>query len=429
MLTRFVGNALAVAQVDTLTLGGTIEVGDRFLVTINGKTFVHSAGTTVAATEAAALAAAWNALSSTLYPEFAEITAAATSGGALTLTADTAGKPFTVTVATTEANGSAADAQTFGRSATIASSGPRHWDTAANWSGGSVPANSDDVHIDQGGDILYGLDQSAVTLASLHIAQSWTGRLGLPRTNTDGSANYPEYRSQFLAIGATSVAIGNGSGAGSGRIKLNTGSVQTTLTLRNSGSPLETGLAAVIWKGTHASNAVHVLKGSLDVAPFPGETATLVTLNVGYRDSVQSDSQVTLGTGVTLTDAAITQSGGSLTIQSATSGTATLSVLDGVCTIQSGGHVGLAVRGGTCVYNSTGTLGGNAIVSGPGHLDFSQDLQAKTVTNAIELYGEQARLSDPHKVVSSLVIDCNETVNTTNVKLGRNVRLTRASVS
>src|SRR5688500_1453229 len=62
MLTRFVGNALAVAQVDTLTIGGTIEVGDRFRVTINGKTFVHSAGTTVAATEATALAAAWNAL-------------------------------------------------------------------------------------------------------------------------------------------------------------------------------------------------------------------------------------------------------------------------------------------------------------------------------------------------------------------------------
>src|SRR6185295_12509087 len=109
--TTWRGDAPAVAQVDTLTVGGTIEATDIFKMTINGKTLSVTAGSTVAATVATTIATAWNA--STI-PEFAEITAAATSGGALTLTADTPGKPFVCTVSTTEANGDPADAQTFG---------------------------------------------------------------------------------------------------------------------------------------------------------------------------------------------------------------------------------------------------------------------------------------------------------------------------
>ena len=36
---RWLGNAAAVAQVDTATVGGTIEADDLFKLTINGKTF------------------------------------------------------------------------------------------------------------------------------------------------------------------------------------------------------------------------------------------------------------------------------------------------------------------------------------------------------------------------------------------------------
>ncbi len=133
------GDAAAVAQVTTLTVGGTIEAGDLFKVTIGDKTLTVAAANTTAADVADQIVAAWNALTATTHPEFAEITAAEGSGGTLTLTADTAGKPFTVTPTTTEANGGAADDQTFTQAATTASSGPNHWDTAANWSGGAVP--------------------------------------------------------------------------------------------------------------------------------------------------------------------------------------------------------------------------------------------------------------------------------------------------
>lgn len=424
---RWVGNAAAVAQVDTLTIGGTIEVGDLFKATINGKTLSYPAGSTAAATEATAFAAAWNALSATLYPEFAEITAAATSGGALTLTADTPGKPFTVSVETTEANGDAADAQTFGRAATVANSGPKSWDTAANWDTGAVPVDGDDVRIDSGGDILYGLDQSAVEPATLTIAQSYTGKIGLPVTNRDNqSAPYPEYRDQYLKIGPVVMTIGEGPGSGSGRIKIDTTTDPHVTRILNTGQPESPANGAVILKGSESTNAIHVQRGFVDVAPFLGETADLAALTVG------PDATVYLGAGVTLSDTEIIQSGGSLTINSATSGTATITLNDGTLTINSGGQVGLTVRGGTCIFNSTGTLGGNPRVEGNGHLDFSHDLRDKTVTNPIEVFGENARVSDPYRVVNpggSFVLDLNGTEVTENLKLGRDVKISRAATS
>ncbi len=129
------GDSPAIAQVDTLAIGGTIEVGDKFTVTINGKSMTYIATSTTAATCATGFVTQWNALSSTAYPEFAEITAAEGVTGSLTLTADTAGKPFTISVATTESNGDAADAQTFTRTATTANSGP-------NCAAGKVVMNS-----------------------------------------------------------------------------------------------------------------------------------------------------------------------------------------------------------------------------------------------------------------------------------------------
>lgn len=430
------GDSPAIAQVDILTIGGTLEVGDLLIATINGKAFSHSATSTTLATAATAFAAAWNALSASAYPEFAEITAAATSGGALTLTADTAGKPFTVTASTTESNGGAADSQTFARTASVANSGPNCADVTTNWSGGT-PVDGDDVVIGAGSSsILYGLDLSSVTPASISISQGFTGKIGLPEVNKDlATSPYYEYRETYLKFGnsgdATNIAvsIGSGDGSGSQRLKLDTGSSQATINVLNSGSPESTGAKAIYWKGTHASNSLTVSKGSIGVAALAGESATLLTLNVGYKTNVAGDCDVLLGSGVTLTDATIKQSGGSLTTNSATSGTATITQTDGKLTLNSGGQVGLSVLGGECIYNSTGTLGGAPVVSGNGHLNFSQDLRSKAVTNAVEVYGPNARVSDPFKTVATLVLDLNQTANSANLSIGSNLRITRGAVA
>jgi len=383
----WVGGAAPVAKVVTCTIGGTVEAGDIFKITMGAKTLSYSAGTTNAETEATALAAAWNALSATTYPEFAEITAAATSGGALTLTHDTAGTDFSVTLATTESNGGAADDQTFTQSDTTANAGPNDWSTAANWSGGAVPVNGDDVVIENSAvSIYYGLAQSAVTLASLVIESSYTGAIGLPPDNAN---DYVEYRDQYLAIGATVLKILGGTG----QVNIDVGSAQTAATITSAARSNTTGLPAILLKGTHVGNTVTVTKGDVGVAVKAAETATAATLAVGYDASLAGDATVVCGSGVTLTT--INQSGGSLTIES---NATTINQTEGTLHVTGAGAVTtLNLDGGTCYYKSTGTCT-TANVGNGGVLDFRRNPSARTVTNCTVNYG--AAVYDPAKTVT-----------------------------
>ena len=113
-------------------------------------------------------------------------------------------------------------------------------------------------------------------------------------------AEYYEYRQGPLAIGATSIVIGEGEGAGSSRLRIDTGSVQTTLKVLSSGFGEEQDRAAVRWTGSHASNQVHVYRGEVGIAPESGETATVNKLILGYVDNETSDSNVYVGSGVTI---------------------------------------------------------------------------------------------------------------------------------
>ncbi len=193
--------------------------------------------------------AAWNALSTNVYPEFAGIAITNHLDGSLSLTG-AAGAPFTVTLAALEPDGTPAVHATFTQTTPVAASGPTFWSEPRNWSTGSVPAGGDDVVIqNSAASILYGLDQSSITLNSLSIDQSFTGTIGLPRTNVGG---YVEYRLQYLQIKAPTITIGAGAGAGSGRIKLDTLAGETLLSVLNSGSPAESGIKSILWKGTHA---------------------------------------------------------------------------------------------------------------------------------------------------------------------------------
>ena len=383
------GDAQPIAQVVTCTVGGTIDSTDVFRLTIGSKTLSVTAGSSAAATVATNIVAAWTALSTTTYPEFAGISAAATSGGSFTLTGPV-GVPFTVTLSTTEADGSPATSQTFTQTTTTAASGPKFWSTAANWIGGVVPATGDDVVLqNSAADILYGLSNSGVTLGSLTIEQSFTGTIGLPRTNAGG---YVEYRAQYLAIGATQITIGRGDGAGSGRIKIDTGSVQTTINVINSGSPIETGLKAILWKGTHSANAVNVNKGSFAAAVFADETATIAALRQGFRTNAAGDADVRCGRGVTLTT--ITKTGGNLEVNS---GFTTLTHSAGEMIVADGAAGTMSISGGAVRYRSSGGFT-TANVSDSGELDFRQDLRARSGTNC-NLYSG-ATLRDPGKTLT-----------------------------
>lgn len=378
---RSLGRAAAVAQVDTLTAGGTIETDDLFKSTIGSKTLSVTGGSATAATVATTFAAAWNA--STLL-EFAEATAAATSGGALTLTGDTAGVPFTETASTTEANGGAADAQTFSKSATTACTGPNFFDNATNYDGGTVPTTADSLYVDNTDiPILYGLTtQAAETLAGMYIGSNVgrNFRIGLPKYNPAG---YPEYRSEYLTIGITELIIGLGTGNGIGGCKINLGSVQSAITILNTGSSVENGLESVLLLGTHASNTLEIQAGNAAVAGYGGEVSTLLTVR-------NSGGTLRLGKGCTLTT--VNQSAG---FTSLASNLTTLTMAGGTVQIDLSATLTTGtINGGTLKYNSSGTIT-TLTINGSGVLDLSGDISPVTVTN-ITLNGN-GRIIDPFK--------------------------------
>jgi hypothetical protein len=369
------GDAAAVAQVTTLTVGGTIEADDLFKITIGNKVLTVVAGSTVAATVASNIATAFNALTQTQAPEFFEISAAA-NGADVVLTAKTAGKPFTATPSTTETGGGAADDQTFTSDATTASAGPNDVSTAANYSGGVLPGNGDTLVIENNSSsLLYGLTAlSSVTLASFNIARSFTGYVGLPRTNGSGNTAYAEYRNQYMVVGATAWNIGDGAGNGSQRMKLDFGSVQYAGKVYFTGTTAERDIPTLLLKGTHASNVLSVYRGDVGVAFFAGETSTIATLNINYVNNVLGDATVELGPGVTLTT--VNQIGGRLTEQS---NITTLNNFAGEVTIKGAATLATGTVGGTLWDRSSGTYTALSLLTN-GKYDNTQGV-AKTITD------------------------------------------------
>jgi len=349
MATRsWIGNAVATKDVWTITIANTWATSDTATVTINGKDLVVTIGSLVTTTQVATtIKEAFNGTTLTdttasvlpasggpSIPEFAELTATS-SGAVVTLTANTAGVPHTISVTeSTAGNGTAT-----GSHATTAT-GPNYWDNVDNWADGSVPVSTDDVVIDRPVSILYGIDQNAVTLTSLTITERFTGDsvfIGLPVRNASG---YEEYREDELKIGATTCTIRGGSK----RIKINNGSVQTALSVHESGNAADTSRGAIQWRGTHSSNVVNVYGGSFYAAANGGDLATIATFR-------QTAGTAVLSSGCTLTT--IDKSGGTLTTDAAAT---TVTNDGGTLTIRQGAHTTLNANGGTVNYLGTGTV-------------------------------------------------------------------------
>jgi hypothetical protein len=354
---RWEPKAGAVANAWTLDIdtGGAGSV----TLTINGKSLAVTAGSlTTDAQIAKTVKQAWENetftdTTATKTPadggqdvtltEFKEITATV-SGTIVTLTHDTPGRPVTITRVD---GGSVASTLTDATSAT----GPNDVNNTANWSAGSLPAAAEDIFIDNSAvSLLYNLDQLGDTMTSLNIGANFTGEIGLPKNN---AAGYLEYLPDYLQLAATTVNIGRGDGSGSGRMKLDLGAVASTINVEDTGASPEFGLGALIIKGTHADNILSTHGGSVSVAPFGGESATIKTSNLagGTVDfgagttlqTVGDTHAMTIGPGATVTVRsdldAVTNNGGTLIVQEAAAVT-----------------LSLTLNGGTTLYNSSGTI-------------------------------------------------------------------------
>jgi len=242
------------------------------------------------------------------------------------------------------------------------------WATAANWSPAGVPVNADDVYLENSSqDVTADFDQSAVTLDSLTIAQSYTGEIG-------DADNY-------LKIGATVVNIGQhygpGSPTGPGRVKLDLGAAASTVTIYNTGASVDTNKPCVRILCNHANTKVRVRKGTVGIAFETGETSTLSSIAVSYVNQKATDADVFIGPGVTLTT--FNKTGGDATLECAA--TTVNNDAGDMVTAGSGAIATMNVRAGIVIPNSTGTITALNVIEA-GFADFTKSAAPRTVTTA-----------------------------------------------
>ena len=249
------------------------------------------------------------------------------------------------------------------------------WNVAANWSPSGVPVDTDHVLFENSAiSATATLDQSAVTLGSLTIDQSFTGRIGTSTT--------------YLQVGATVVTIGEHTGYGtpngSDLLKINLGAVASTVTVHNTNTTsADTDRPPVRLLFNEATSVLTVRKGSVGVAVNSDfEASSLATINIDYVNNIQSDAKVNIGTGVTLVTLAKT--GGECWLSSAATTITNRAgdlKLDGT-----GAYTTINIYGGLIVSNSTGTI--TTLNAFGGTVDFLQQSAARTLTT-LNQYGRQ----------------------------------------
>lgn len=404
----FRGDAQPVAQVNTVTVGGTAAASQVYTVTINSKAVSYTSdGADTNDTIAAALAAL---LVACTFEEFAEITWTV-DAAIITGTATTPGTYF---VNTSGATGTG----TLVTATATASKGPSHYDDVNNWSTGSIPVNGDDVYFIGGSAaVKYGLNQSGVTLASLNIASTFAGTIG----NLDFNGTYYEYRGKYLQTSATIVNIGDSAGGGSSLLKLDLGSVNSTINVVSTGSPSTQGYPAVALLCTHASTVLNPTSGTIGVAVDAGSVSTISVANVGFLNAQTTDVNLTFGEGCTL--GAINQSGGTVfAASSITSITMESGLLNATGPSINIGTI--EAEGGSIYYQSNGTITTTTLGTGA-TLDLRRDLRARTMTNLTIRSG--ASFLDSFKTVTftnPVLVECSLAECT--IDLGGNFNLQRS---
>ncbi len=364
----WLGRANKTKKVVTITVAGPVVAAEEWTVTINGKdiTFVATTTTTSHVSEGLrALLAASDAPA-----EFQEMTWTVSDPVVTgTATDDYAGVDITVASSTDSVGGSLTTATV------TAATGPEHADNTANWSGGSLPVDSDNIYF---GPAEYGPKYGLTALASVtpslvEIAPTATYEIGLPRINVAGG--YTEYRAtDFQLDGCTLFHILNGAGGGSPLMRFDfQTSVAYAAVVESTGTSSESGYPALNIVGGAATSTLEVLNGTVGVASFPSEVATTKT-------TLQSGGTITCGTGAVLngTGSTIVIGGGSMIVRTAI---LTATVENGAVLIIEGTGTCTTLNidtGGTCVYNSSGTCTAAVVY---GTVSMTEDRSTRTFTD------------------------------------------------
>lgn len=364
---RWLGVVTAVKQITTLTVGGTITIGDVFTILCGFGTVRVVAATSVAASVAAQVQAALAATS--VSPEFTEAVWTV-AGAVVTGTGSVAGVPFVVT-------SSATGTSTIVSATTTAATGPNFGDVAGNYNGGTLPVAADTLTVEANSPpILYGLTALTALLAKVTFEATSSATVGLTEFNPRG---FREYRPQYWALNMTSLEVGTGAGQGSSQIKMDLGAVATAVMVFGTGFSNEEFPLQLVGG---ASATIVVAAGSVGLSTRATEIANFASVVVGPGASVTA--------GLTCTHTLV-RTEGTVTLENTAT---TLDVRNGSCKT-TGQAVTLDVSGGALAYKSASTI--TTATVGPGMLDCS-DLRARTCTTLTIRAG--GSVYDPQKTLT-----------------------------
>lgn len=342
-----------VAQVWKGTITTTTD-GHTYIVTItddNGDTaaitytVVNPPNTTVTLV-GDGFVTAWNA---SLNPLISKLTAS-NSSGQITLTADSAGRSFSIA-----ASGTGTWSGT-GNTTSPVDNGD--YSQATNWSLDANPTTSDDVTIGSGStEIDHGLNASSAAIDDFTVESGFSGKIGRIE---DGKAHY-------LRIDPNTFTYRGRSG----RAFFNVGNAAIDLLFAGSGTPEITGNNAVAVIGS-AIDDITILSGNVGIAPFSGDTATVADIFVGQEGSTAPTVNVGAGTSLTTLNAAA----GTVTLSCA----ATTVTFGTNCTGSTAGTGAITTLNvhGTGYPSSAGTITNLNVY---GTCDLTKDKTARTVTN------------------------------------------------
>lgn len=237
--------------------------------------------------------------------------------------------------------------------------------------------------------------KSGIILAELHVDLGYFYGGGLVGTKTED-----------WQIGAALATIGNYTGPGDlpieadGRFRWDMGSTVSTITVFNTVSGSEDdSLRPVRLLGSHPDNVITVRRGLVGLAATtPDEVSLIKTINIDYVDSVNDDSDVELGMGVTLTN--LIKTGGTCLLQSAST---LIRQWAGLLTTEGTGvQTQIDIHGGTIISNSTGNV--TKINGYGGTVDMIRSSELRTLVDA-DAYNGFDLILDP-----DIVTQTNDTV-------------------
>lgn len=265
--TQFIGNAQAIAQVDSLLVTG-VTVAGTLTATISDKNVTY---TIVTGDTVNTAAANWQALlsSSNVPPEFAGITFTV-SGATITATANEAGTPFTMSK-------SQAGSATCTLTHLTANSSPSDAGDANNYlrnGAASLPQNGDTlIFANCTIPVLWNLTAlAAVTLASVQRWGSHTGQIGLPDRNTAGYREYRATRLQLTGSGTLTAFLGLGPQSGPQLERYDFQAQHTSFNLTN--------CSGADFIGSSSANTIIAVNSTFIMAPAQLDTSALTTASI-----------------------------------------------------------------------------------------------------------------------------------------------------